>query len=50
MKRIIPVDPVFRIPNENVNSEALVQRAIEKQHAFETDRSQYLSSRLISLE
>jgi len=45
MKRIIPVDPVFRIPNENVNSEALVQRAIEKQHAFETDRSQWLASR-----
>lgn len=46
MKRLSsPVDPVLRIPMVPVDSEMLVERAINKFHAFEMDRIDWIRRR-----
>jgi len=45
MRRVMPVDPVFRIPNRTVDSDALVKRSLEKFRQFECDRTDWLKRR-----
>jgi hypothetical protein len=40
-----PVDPVYRIPDDRINSEQLVQRALTKFESFSEDREEWLNRR-----
>jgi len=45
MRKVMPVDPIFRIPKKTIDAQHLVNRAIEKFGQFENDRSEWMKRR-----